>query len=77
MISNNSHAAMAAYRTVGVESLASTADPHQLVLMLFNGARAAVAAAKGHLQRKEVAPKAKPSPRPFPSSTAGSRPVWT
>ena len=27
MISNNSHAAMAAYRTVGVESLASTADP--------------------------------------------------
>ena len=57
MIPNNSYAAMAAYRTVGVESLASTADPHQLVLMLFNGARAAVAAAKGHLQRKEIAPK--------------------
>ena len=54
---NNSYAAMAAYRTVGVESLASTADPHQLVLMLYNGARAAVAAAKGHLQRKEIAPK--------------------
>ena len=53
----NSYAAMAAYRTVGVESLASTADPHQLVLMLFNGARAAVAAAKGHMERREIAPK--------------------
>jgi flagellar protein FliS len=53
----NSYAAMAAYRSVGVESLASTADPHQLVLMLFNGARAAVAAAKGHMERKEIAPK--------------------
>ena len=57
MIPNSSYTAMNAYRAVGVESLASTADPHQLVLMLFNGARAAVAAAKGHLQRKEVAPK--------------------
>jgi flagellar protein FliS len=57
MIPNSSYAAMNAYRAVGVESLASTADPHQLVLMLFNGARAAVAAAKGHLQRKEIAPK--------------------
>ena len=57
MISHNSYAAMNAYRRVGVESLASIADPHQLVLMLFNGARAAVAAAKGHLQRKEIAPK--------------------
>ena len=57
MIPNNSYAAMNAYRAVGVESLAGTADPHQLVLMLFNGARAAVAAAKGHLQRKEIAPK--------------------
>ena len=57
MIPNNSYAAMNAYRAVGVESLAGTADPHQLVLMLFNGARAAVAAAKGHLQRKEITPK--------------------
>jgi flagellar protein FliS len=57
MIPNNSYAAMNAYRTVGVESLASTADPHQLVLMLFNGARAAVAAAKGHLERGAIAPK--------------------
>ena len=57
MIPSHSYAAMNAYRTVGVESLAGTADPHQLVVMLFNGARAAVAAAKGHLQRKEIAPK--------------------
>jgi flagellar protein FliS len=57
MIPNSSYTAMNAYRAVGVESLAGTADPHQLVLMLFNGARAAVAAAKGHLQRKEITPK--------------------
>jgi flagellar protein FliS len=57
MIPNSSYAAMNAYRAVGVESLADTADPHQLVLMLYNGARAAVAAAKGHLQRKEIASK--------------------
>ena len=53
----NSRAAISAYHNVGVESIASTATPHQLVLMLFNGARAAVATAKGHLQRGEIAPK--------------------
>jgi flagellar protein FliS len=57
MYSANSNAAMNAYRQVGVVSIASVAAPHQLVLMLFDGARAAVAAAKGHLQRKEIAPK--------------------
>ena len=57
MFSSNSRGAMSAYRSVGVESIATSADPHQLVLMLFNGARAAVAAAKGHLQRNETAAK--------------------
>ena len=49
--------AVNAYHSVGVESLANAADPHQLVIMLFNGARAAIAVAKGHLQRKETAAK--------------------
>ncbi len=51
--------AVNAYNNVGVESLANAADPHQLVVMLFNGARAAVAVARGHLQRKEVEAKGK------------------
>lgn len=59
MFSANSGAALNAYRNVGVESLANSAAPHQLVLMLFNGARAAVAAAGGHMQRKEIAAKCK------------------
>ena len=49
--------AVNAYHNVGVESLANGADSHQLVVMLFNGARAAIAVARGHLQRKEVAAK--------------------
>jgi flagellar protein FliS len=57
MFSANSGTGSNAYRTVGVESMASTATPHQLVLMLFNGARAAVAEAKGHLDRHETAAK--------------------
>jgi flagellar protein FliS len=57
MFSANSSTASNAYRSVGVESIASSATPHQLVLMLFNGARAAVAAARGHMQRGEIAAK--------------------
>ena len=53
----HSHLAVNAYHSVGVESLANSGNPHQLVVMLFTGARAAVAAARGHLQRKEVAAK--------------------
>jgi flagellar protein FliS len=51
--------AVNAYHSVGVESLANAADPHQLVVMLFNGARAAIAVARGHMQRKEVERKGK------------------
>lgn len=59
MFSANARTALNAYRNVGVESIAESASPHQLIVMLFNGARAAVAAAKLHLQRKEIAPKCK------------------
>jgi flagellar protein FliS len=57
MFPENSRAAMNAYRSVGVESIVDSATPHQMVLMLFNGARAAVVAAKLHLQRQEIAAK--------------------
>lgn len=59
MFTPNSGKGSNAYRDVGVESIADSAAPHQLVLMLFNGARAAVAAAKGHLERNETAAKGK------------------
>jgi flagellar protein FliS len=48
---------MNAYRKVGVGSISDSATPHQLVLMLFGGARAAVAAAKVHLERREIPAK--------------------
>lgn len=57
MFPSNSRAALSAYRSVGVESIAAEAAPHLLVVMLFNGARAAVAAAKAHLARQETAAK--------------------
>ena len=50
----NSNTALNAYRNTGIESIVNTAAPHQLVLLLFNGARAAVAEARGHMNRKEI-----------------------
>ena len=52
-----SRAAMNAYRSVAVESLVESASPQRLVLMLFDGARAAVAAAGAHMQRGDIAAK--------------------
>ena len=57
MSAAHSHLAVNAYHSVGVESLANSGNPHQLVVMLFNGARAAVAAARGHLQRQDIPAK--------------------
>ena len=53
----NARAGVDVYRKVDVESSMDSAPPHRRVQMLFGGARAAVAAAAGHLQRKEVAAK--------------------
>ena len=57
MFPDSSRAAMDAYRKVGVESITDSASPHQLVLMLFGGARAAVAAAKQHLRQRRIPAK--------------------
>jgi len=59
MFSGNSRTAMNAYRSVGVESLVGSASPQRLVLMLFDGARAAVAAASAHMQSRDIAAKCK------------------
>lgn len=52
-----SHSAAAAYAKVGIETGVVSANPHRLVLMLFEGARVAVAAARLHMQRNEIAAK--------------------
>lgn len=45
------------YTRVAAESGVSSADPHQLIHMLFEGALAAICQARSHLQAKRVADK--------------------
>jgi flagellar protein FliS len=44
-----------AYKRAGVEMSVETADPHRLILMLFEGALLAIASASLHMKRKEDA----------------------
>jgi len=46
-----------AYARVGVESGVMAASPHQLIVMLFDGAQASIRAARLHLQDGRVAAK--------------------
>jgi flagellar protein FliS len=46
-----------AYAAVGMETGVASANPHQLILMLFDGAIVAVANAKRHMQQGEIASK--------------------
>jgi flagellar protein FliS len=45
------------YAEVGVETGVASADPHKLILMLFDGALAAIAAARLAMHRGEIAAK--------------------
>ena len=49
--------AVTAYARIGNETGVMTANPHKLILMLFDGARLAIAEAKLHMQRNETAAK--------------------
>jgi flagellar secretion chaperone FliS len=49
--------ALQAYNRVSLETRVASADPHQLILMLFEGARLAVALAKSHMARGDIAAK--------------------
>lgn len=49
--------AVNAYTRVGTETGVITADPHKLILMLFEGAQLALAEATLHMQRNEIAAK--------------------
>ena len=49
----------AAYKSVGVESAVTTASPHQLILLLFEGAQAAISLARGEMARNNIPAKGK------------------
>ena len=50
---------IAAYRDVSVNSAITAADPHQLIALLFDGAQAAIAIAKGAMEQKQIGEKGK------------------
>lgn len=49
--------ALNTYKNVGIESGVAAADPHKLILMLYQGALLAIASAKNHILRKQIAEK--------------------
>lgn len=49
--------AISAYQRVSVESGVDAANPHKLILMLFEGAQEALAKAKMHMHHNEIAEK--------------------
>lgn len=51
------NSAISAYQRVGVETGIESADPHKLILMLFEGAQEALAKARIHMQHNEIAEK--------------------
>ena len=53
----NASTGINAYAKIGLESGVAAADPHQLILMLYQGALLAIASAKNQMQHKEVAAK--------------------
>ena len=46
-----------AYARVGVETGVASADPHRLVLMLYDGVLKSLSEARGHMQRREIPAK--------------------
>jgi len=49
--------ALNTYKNVGIESGVAAADPHKLILMLYQGALLAVASAKNQMLRKDTSAK--------------------
>ena len=49
--------ALNAYAAIGIETGVEAADPHRLVMMLFEGAMIAVSDARRHLADRHVAPR--------------------
>lgn len=53
----SSSQAISSYQRVGVESGVAAADPHKLILMLFEGAQQALSRSKLHMRQNEIAAK--------------------
>ncbi len=51
--------ALKQYKSVGHTAAAQTASPHQLIVMLFDGALTALATAKGFIERKDIQGRSK------------------
>lgn len=51
--------AINAYTNVGIDTSVAGADPHKLILLLYQGALLAISTAKNHMLRKNVAAKGK------------------
>ena len=51
--------AISAYQRIDIETGIEAANPHKLILMLFDGAHEALAKAKQHIQRNEISEKGK------------------
>jgi flagellar protein FliS len=62
-----------AYATVGMETGVASADPHRLILMLFDGAIVAVANAKRHMQQGDIAAKGQATSHAIDIVTNGLR----
>lgn len=48
---------VAAYASVGIETSVPSADPHKLILLLFEGAKIAISAGKLHMEQGNIAEK--------------------
>jgi flagellar secretion chaperone FliS len=55
----NTTNALKAYKNVGAETSVASADPHELILLLYQGALLAIASAKIQMSRNEIAAKGK------------------
>lgn len=55
----NAITAIRSYNQVGIESGVTAADPHKLILMLYQGALQAIANAKNEILRNNIAAKGK------------------
>jgi len=53
----NTTNALNTYKNVGIESGVASADPHELILMLYQGAILAIASAKNQIMRNETSAK--------------------
>ena len=53
----NSRNAISAYQKVGIDAAVEVADPYRLILLLFEGAQAALGAARAGMQQNRIAEK--------------------